>query len=45
MSGPSHLGTIDGIPVTSPARTLVDLARTRSRHDLETAINEADARA
>ncbi len=41
---PAHLGTIDGIPVTSPARTLLDLARTRSRHDLETAINEADKR-
>lgn len=41
---PAHVGTIDGIRVTSPARTLVDLARTRSRHDLETAINEADKR-
>ncbi len=39
---PTHVGTIDGIPVTSPARTLLDLARTRSRYDLETAINEAD---
>lgn len=39
---PEHIGTIDGIPVTSPGRTLVDLAHTRSRHDLETAINEAD---
>lgn len=38
----AHVGRIDSIPVTSPARTLVDLARTRSRHDLETAINEAD---
>jgi very-short-patch-repair endonuclease len=37
----AHVGAIDGIPVTSPARTLLDLARTRSRHDLETAINEA----
>ena len=41
---PGHAGLIDGIPVTSPARTLIDLARTRSRHDLETAINEADKR-
>lgn len=39
---PAHAGTIDGIPVTSPARTLVDLARTRSRNELETAVNEAD---
>lgn len=41
---PEHLGAIGHIPVTSPARTLIDLARTRSRHDLETAINEADVR-
>ena len=41
---PAHLGTIQDIPLTSPARTLVDLARTRSRERLETAINEADKR-
>jgi very-short-patch-repair endonuclease len=41
---PAHRGTVDGIPVTSPARTVVDLARTRSREGLETAINEADKR-
>jgi very-short-patch-repair endonuclease len=39
---PAHVGTIEGIPVTSPARTVLDLARTRSRYDLETAINQAD---
>ena len=33
-----------GIPVTSPARTLLDLAHTRSRDRLEAAINEADKR-
>jgi hypothetical protein len=38
----AHVGTIDGIPVTGPARTLLDLTRSRSRYDIETAINEAD---
>ena len=31
-----------GIPVTSPATTIVDLAPGLTRHELETAINEAD---
>jgi very-short-patch-repair endonuclease len=31
-----------GIPVTSPARTLADLALRLSEHELEAAINEAD---
>jgi very-short-patch-repair endonuclease len=35
---------IDGIPVTSPIRTIVDLAsRTRSRAEVATLINKADA--
>lgn len=33
-----------GIPVTSPARTLADLALRLSEHDLEAAVNEADLR-
>ncbi len=31
-----------GIPVTTPATTIVDLAPGLTRHELETAINEAD---
>lgn len=33
-----------GIPVTSPVRTLVDLAATATRQVLEAAVNEADKR-
>jgi very-short-patch-repair endonuclease len=32
----------DGIPVTSPARTLIDLATLLGREPLEAAVNEAD---
>ncbi len=41
---PAHRVTRRGIAVTSPARTLLDLAARRSRDGLETAINEADKR-
>ena len=41
---PAHIRTIGGIPLTSPARTLVDLARARDRDRLEAAIGEADKR-
>jgi very-short-patch-repair endonuclease len=34
----------DGIPVTNPARTLLDLAEVLSAHQLERAINEAEFR-
>jgi very-short-patch-repair endonuclease len=34
----------DGIPVTTPARTLLDLAAILSVHDLERAANEAEIR-
>jgi very-short-patch-repair endonuclease len=39
---PSDRRARHGIPVTSPARTLVDLAPRLSAAELETAINEAD---
>jgi very-short-patch-repair endonuclease len=32
----------DGIPVTTPVRTLIDLATRLSRRELETAVNETD---
>ena len=32
----------DGIPVTTPARTLLDLAAVLQRHQLQQAINEAE---
>jgi Protein of unknown function (DUF559) len=38
------VAVLDGIPVTSPALTLVDLAARLERRDLEAAINEADKR-
>lgn len=31
----------EGIPVTTPARTLLDLAATMTAHDLERAVNQA----
>jgi very-short-patch-repair endonuclease len=34
--------TLGGVPVTSPARTLIDLGRRLSNRALEAAINEAD---
>lgn len=37
-------GTVDGIPCTSPARTLVDLAGTVSRRTLRSAFERAAAR-
>jgi very-short-patch-repair endonuclease len=40
--GPWEVTVHDGIPVTSPACTLVDLATRLSRMELEAAINEAD---
>jgi very-short-patch-repair endonuclease len=40
--GPGEVTVHDGIPVTSPACTLVDLATRLSRRQLEAAINEAD---
>jgi very-short-patch-repair endonuclease len=35
---------IGGIPVTTPARTIVDLARTLSADDLEPIVDDADKR-
>jgi len=40
--GGNDLRTRWGIPVTSPARTLIDLAKSASRDRLEHAINAAD---
>ena len=40
---PDEVGTLDGIPVTSPARTLIDLAAIGSR-ELEEAAAEAERR-
>ena len=39
---PSDVTTRDGIPVTSPVRTLVDIARHLDGASLERAINQAD---
>jgi hypothetical protein len=39
---PSDLTTHKGIPLTTPACTLIDLAPRLSRDELESAINEAD---
>lgn len=39
--GPSDITVIDGIPVTRPARTLVDLAGSVSRAVLEDAVDDA----
>lgn len=36
------LGTFHGIPITSPIRTLLDLAPELSARELEAAVNEAD---
>lgn len=38
---PSDVTTIDGIPVTTPARTLLDLASVVSREELEEAVDDA----
>ncbi len=37
-----HRGVIEGIPVTSPARTLIDLADVLTRRGLERAMDEAE---
>jgi very-short-patch-repair endonuclease len=39
---PDEITVRDGIPVTTPARTLLDLARVLQRHQLQQAINEAE---
>jgi very-short-patch-repair endonuclease len=39
---PGDRGVLDGIPVTSPARTLIDLATTAGERRLEAAVNAAD---
>lgn len=42
---PSHdVGTLDGMPVTSPLRTMLDLATVLGPRGLERAVNEADKR-
>jgi very-short-patch-repair endonuclease len=41
---PDEVTTLDGIPVTTPARTLVDLAAVAGVRDLERAFGEAVAR-
>jgi len=39
---PDEITTHDGIPVTTPARTQLDLASVLQRHQLQQAINEAE---
>jgi very-short-patch-repair endonuclease len=39
---PDEATSRDGIPVTTPARTLLDLAATVQRHELARALNEAE---
>jgi very-short-patch-repair endonuclease len=39
---PDEITTYQGIPVTTPARTLLDLAGVLERHQLQQAINEAE---
>jgi very-short-patch-repair endonuclease len=39
---PDEVTIHDGIPVTTPARTLLDLAGVLQRHELQQAINEAE---
>jgi very-short-patch-repair endonuclease len=39
---PDEITTHDGIPVTTPARTLLDLAGVLQKHQLQQAINEAE---
>lgn len=41
---PADLASHQGIPVTAPTRTLIDLATELSSHRLERAVNEADKR-
>ncbi len=40
--GPRDLGEVDRIPVTSPVRTLIDLATVASEQRLEAAVSAAD---
>lgn len=40
---PDELTLVDGIPVTTAARTLLDLAAVLNRHDLQRAIEQAEA--
>jgi very-short-patch-repair endonuclease len=42
MLEPDDRTTVDGIPVTSPARTVLDLAPDESRRDLERLLQRAD---
>ena len=39
---PDEVTTLDGIPVTTPARTQLDLAGVLQRHQLQQAVNEAE---
>jgi very-short-patch-repair endonuclease len=39
---PEHRGIVEGIPVTSPARTLIDLADVLTRRGLQRAMDEAE---
>ncbi len=41
--GAGDLGSVRGIPITSPTKTLLDLATSVSMDELEEAVNEADA--
>jgi very-short-patch-repair endonuclease len=42
--GPRDVTTVRGVPVTRPARTIIDLARTLTADDLEPIVDLADAR-
>jgi very-short-patch-repair endonuclease len=42
LLSPADVGTCRGIPVTSPVRTLIDLATCLPEIELEAAVNEAD---
>ena len=41
---PDEITVVDGIPVTTVARTIFDLAAVVSRHETERAVEEAEAR-
>ena len=41
---PDEIGAVDGIPVTSMPRTMLDLPVVVNRHQLENAFNEAEVR-
>lgn len=40
--GPGEISTVEGVPVTSPGRTLCDLASVLSRRELERAVARAE---